>query len=60
MGGYGMRDYGFKNYPLVNCDAQIDYEKFEDDKLVYRYVTDKVYANSIANVDLHLMNKGQF
>ena len=60
MGGYGMRDYGFNNYPLVNCDAQIDYEKFEDDKLVYRYVTDKVYANSIANVDLHLMNKGQF
>ena len=60
MGGYGMRDYGFKNYPLVNCDAQMYYDKFADNKLVYRYATDKVYANSIANVDLHLMNKGQF
>jgi len=60
MGGYGMKDYSFKNYPLVNCDAKVDYDRFEDDKLVYRYVTDKAYANSIKNIDLHLMNKDQF
>jgi len=60
MGGYGMKDYSFKNYPLVNCDSKIDYDRFEDDKLVYRYITDKVYANSIKNIDLHLMNKDQF
>jgi hypothetical protein len=60
MGGYGMKDYGFKNYPLVNCDSLMDYERFKDDKLVYRYITDKIYANSISGVDLHLMNKDQF
>jgi len=60
MGGYGMRDYGFKSYPLVNCDSLMDYDKFENDKLVYRYVTDKIYANSINGIDLHLMNKDQF
>ena len=59
MGGYGMKDYGFKNYPLINCDSLMDYERFEDDKLVYRYVSDKLYANSISGVDLHLMNKDQ-
>ena len=59
MGGYGMKDYGFKNYPLINCDAQMYYDKFADNKLVYRYINDKLYANSISGVDLHLMNKDQ-
>jgi hypothetical protein len=60
MGGYGLKDYGFKNYPLINCNNQIDYESYENNKLVYRYVKDKVYANRFVKTDLHLMNKDQF
>jgi hypothetical protein len=59
IGGYGMRDYGFKNYSLVNCDNFIKYISLENDKLVYYYESTKLFANKLQNLDLHLMNKGQ-
>jgi hypothetical protein len=59
IGGYGMKDYGFKSYPLINCNDQIDYESFENNKLIYRYIKDGVYSNRFINTDLHLMNKDQ-
>lgn len=59
MGGYGINSYALKNYPLINCDSEIVYEKFTDNKLIYKYIKDKVYGNRLQNIDLHLMNKGQ-
>jgi len=59
MGGYGLKDYGFKKYPLVNCDNFVKYISFDNDKLIYQYETTKLCANKLQNLDLHLMNKGQ-
>ena len=59
IGGYGMKDYGFKKYPLVNCDNFTKYISFDNNKLIYQYETTKVCANKLQNLDLHLMNKGQ-
>lgn len=59
MGGYGTTSYALKNYPLVNCNIEIAYEKFDNDKLIYKYHNEKVYGNKLQNLDLHLMNKDQ-
>lgn len=59
MGGYGVKSYALKNYPLVNCDSSLVYESWNNDKLIYKYMRDKMYGNRLQNVDLHLMNKGQ-
>jgi len=57
-GGYGLRDYGLKNYPLINCDGRSEYISWKDNKLVY-YYEGRQWANRLSNVDLHLMNKDQ-
>lgn len=59
MGGYGATSYALKNYPLINCDGSIIYEKLNDNKLLYKYMRDKMYGNRLHNMDLHLMNKDQ-
>jgi len=59
MGGYGSVSYALKNYPIVNCDSQTFYESLDNNKLIYKYVRDKVYGNRLQNIDLHLMNKDQ-
>ena len=59
IGGYGLKDYGFKKYPLINCDNFTKYISFEDDKLIYQYESTKLCANKLQNLDLHLMNKVQ-
>ena len=59
MGGYGCTSYEIKNYPIVNCDLEIYYEKLLDNKLVYKYENVKIYANRLQNIDLHLLNKDQ-
>ena len=59
IGGYGLKDYGFKKYPLINCDNFTKYISFEDDKLIYQYESTKLCANKLQNLDLNLMNKGQ-
>ena len=59
IGGYGRKSFALKNYPIVNCEQDIYYEKFEDNKLIYKYEHLKIYGNRIKNMDLHLMNKDQ-
>jgi hypothetical protein len=56
-GGYGQTDYGFVNYPLVNCDSRVEYVELRPDGLVYDYIKGERYRNRITNMDLHLMNK---
>jgi len=56
-GGYGQKDYGFVNYPLVNCDSNVKYTRFLDDQLVYEYAGKSLSRNKLTNMDLHLMNK---
>lgn len=59
MGGYGLKDYDFKNYPLVNCDNFVKYMSFDNDKLIYQYESTKLCASKLEKLDLHLMNKDQ-
>jgi len=59
IGGYGKTSYAFKNYPIVNCNSDIFYEGFKNNKFVYKYMRDKMYCNRLHNIDLHLMNKDQ-
>jgi hypothetical protein len=59
MGGYGRKSYAIKNYPLVNCSSEISYHSWDNNKLVYKYDSGKVFGNFLKNIDLHLMNKGQ-
>jgi len=56
--GYGMADYGFANYPLINMDNRVKYSTFDNNSLTYEYtIGDKLYRNKFKNTDLHLMNK---
>lgn len=58
IGGYGLKSYTM-NLPLINCNSQIEYVEYKNNKLIYKYVNDKIYLNSLSNIDLHLMNKDQ-
>lgn len=57
-GGYGLRDYGLKNYPLINCDKRVEYVSWKNNRLIYYYEGNQ-WINRLSNVDLHLMNKDQ-
>jgi len=59
MGGYGRKSYALKNYPIVNCNSEISYQSWNNNKLVYKYNSGKVFGNYLNNMDLHLMNKDQ-
>ena len=58
MGGYGSKSYALQNYPLVNC-YDMAYLSWNNNKLVYKYDSGKVYGNRLQNIDLHLMKKDQ-
>lgn len=58
IGGYGLKSYTI-NFPLVNCNKQVEYKAWDNNQLTYQYVDNKIYLNKIKSVDLHLMNKDQ-
>jgi hypothetical protein len=56
-GGYGLKSFALKNYPIINCDGLVRYKSWQGNKLVYEYDAVAPSANRFVNCDLHLVNK---